>query len=45
MQSRPLGTATLQPGDDAKGAARKIIREKHDRGAFNDPIYHRPNLI
>jgi len=35
MQARPLGTVTLQPGDDVKGAARKILREKqHDRGAF-----------
>jgi hypothetical protein len=36
-QPRSLGTATLQPGDNAEAAARKILRESR-HGSFYDPI-------
>jgi hypothetical protein len=42
------GTATLQPGEDAKIAARKLLREKHGKHlSFNHAISYRGprNLI
>jgi hypothetical protein len=36
-QGRPLGSEILQPGDDAKAVARRLLREKRG-GSFWDPL-------
>ena len=45
-EGRLLGTDKLQPGDDAAHAARRILKEKHDRhGSFHDPIHYRGHIV
>jgi hypothetical protein len=39
LEGRRLSLQPLLPGDDIEAAARKVLREKHNRhGAFYDPI-------
>jgi hypothetical protein len=43
---RELGTATLQPGDDAEAAARRVLREKHGKHlSFYNRISYRDHVI
>jgi len=42
---RKLGVETMQPGDDAEAAARRVLREKHRKHVrFYDPISYRGHV-
>jgi hypothetical protein len=43
---RELGVETIQPGDNAEAAARRVLREKHGKHLwFYDPIRPRGHVV